>query len=1090
MRCCAILLPTAAFLQAWLQNSHPRPVSQSTKLRFERRSCVKRVDVCIIGGGLLGCLIARELSKHPVTCLLAEKREDLCLGMTKANSALLYPGYDHRPGTRKSRFALEGNRRTADLCEELGVPLIRCGSLLIVRGDAGRKVLLDKYHQGQESGVPDLEILGKKEILELEPKAVSDVTYALFSPNTAVLYPWRLGMAAARQAEKAGIELRTRTQIIRIRKERQSFENEGVIREGYLLNTADGEVFFASCVINAAGVLAHQVRELIFPPRIRIRTSMADYLVFGKEENPGLSHVIFYEPEDGGKGLTLVPQPNGTILAGATRRELPERNAAGKSKQEAAVGSTAAGGSEQAAVIGSTAFGDSEQATAAIGLEYLRNRIREVYPVLSETIPIRCFAGLRPEPYEVVRNAAGVFVDSGRSIHSFIIEQEPSEDTFINLLGIKTPGITASVPIAEYTAGLALESLRKKRRTVVEYAGHEAGLPPGRSQDFPSDGSQKNLQDFPSGGSRNNLRDVPDDLVKQHHTQDVPDDLVKKHHTQDVPDDLVKQHHTQDVPVDLTKHRSQMGYTGTAQGCLDKSVIDLPFPEKAALALRNSSYGRIICCCERVTEGEILNAIISGARTVDGVKLRCGAGMGKCQGSRCSRKIEEILSEWQNRAGMENETNLQEQVCPGEQANVHEITCDILIIGAGTAGMSLGAELKSVDPSRDILLVDREALPGGILTQCLHDGFQDPKAGRMISGPQLRDILWERVNRSGVRCLLDTHVTSIVEEAGNSIDLVIRTVGIGERERHHFPVCAEAASHGKWIRIYAKQAVLACGAIERTAGMLSITGSRPLGVYTAGQVQRMLNLENRIPGKRAVLAGAGNMGLILADLMIRKGIEVIRILEQEDHVTASPYNVQKYLTGSSSRIPMERIQLQSRVETLHGLPRLEGITVRRDVQKAERIGLLRSSFRLEEGPVSDYGMGSAFGQESVLEFKLPSGSEFQCGDKFRSNSETQCGDKFRSNSETQSENQPKNRSKIQTGTKSLSKFQSEFEYVPCDLLVLAAGLIPDRQLFPEVRGEHITAIGNCRRIYSTVQAIQYSARQAVRNLDKGISEPG
>lgn len=833
--------------------------------RESQKSCggkaLDRYDICIIGGGVLGCLIAAKLAGGALSCVLVEKREDVCLELTKANSAILYPGYDHRPGTLKSRFAAEGNVKTAEFCERLGVPVLRCGSLMIAKGRNGRNAILGKYRQGKRAGIPDLQILERQEILEMEPGISDDAYAALYSPHTAVISPWLLGMESVRLAEKNGLVLKLGTQISGIREEYQKTLSGCSAEKGYILETAAGESLFASCVINAAGIDAHRIRELLFAPKIRIRISLADYLVFGREDNPGLSHVVFYEPEDGKKGVTLVPRPNGSVLAGSTRR-IP---------------------SSEAAVM--------EHAADADGIRFLKKRIEQICPGLADAVPIRLFAGLRPDVCEVVRDENGAFVDSGRRIHSFVIEQEGSDGTFISLIGIKTPGITAGVPIAEYVSEMALKSCSRNL-----FSGTE------------------------SGG-------------------DTLSENPKKNH-----------------------------------------FSSLSLPERAALAAEDSSFGRIICRCGQITEGEIRDAVRDGAVTTEGIKLRCGAGMGKCQGGRCFHKIEEILKEQISKAGdIDSVSPERRQTGAGiSSADTSQTECEILIIGAGAAGLSLAAALKEASPGTDVLLVDGSSEPGGILTQCLHDGFPDPASGRMISGLKYRDLLWRDTVKNGVRYLSDTYVTALHENDDG--------------------ITAEAASSGRWIRIRTGIAVLAVGAVERTAGMLNIAGSRPSGIYTAGEVQRMLNLEGKLPGKRVVLAGAGNMGLIAADLMIRNGMEVVRIAEAEDHLTAMTANIRKYLEDQNAVIDVNLIHPGSRVIRVHGIPELTGVTVTEDHMK---------------------------------------------------------------------------------------------EYIPCDTLVLAAGLVPDRGLlsFSSVRENsgRIHLFGNCSRIFSTVSAIRLSARQTAHEIIQNYS---
>ena len=967
---------------------------------------MEKYDVCVIGGGVLGCLIAMELSKQPLSIILIEKNSDICLEISKANTAVLYPGYDQKPGTLKSRFTIEGNRRTAEVCDALGVPVLRCGSLMAATGDAGKNVLLKKFKKGTDCGIPGLRMLDREESLRLEPCLSPAVTASLFAQNTSVIYPWRLGMAAIRQAEKAGVTVRLRTSICGIRKNAKDGEE-------YLLTAEDGTDLRASCVINAAGIHAHHIRELLFPPKIRIRPSMADYLIFGREDNPGLSHVVFYEPEDGKKGITMVPNLNGTLLLGTTDRTLPPEayNIRSFTNPDSA-------NSLQAvrATGNGTVFFEPEHATVWSGLQFLRDRSQEICPTLADAVPIRCFAGVRPNPYETVPDHQGGYCDSGRSIHTFMIEKEAPDGSFISLLGIKTPGITASVPIAEYVAGIAVQSFLNRRPVFRNTANIKT-----------SDGSV--------------LPETP--LL---YADSIPAEPVLAASAHEPP--------ARQVPI------------------LRTAIRDLPLSERVRLAEQDPSYGKVVCRCEQVTEGEIREAVRNGAATVEGVKLRCGAGMGRCQGTRCRCAVEALLKEKAetplNRENSHPQKSAQESAQefmhksaqkflqkPAQEflhesaqkflqksANksveepVQTLTCDYLLIGAGAAGLSLAAELAGQDPSASIALADRETYPGGVLVQCLHEGFPAPQPdrsslsqfhflsggfsenqpGRMMSGPDYLDLLWTEVHGdilSGkIRCLFGTDVTDIEEHSDDALH----------------PVHAVAAAGGTWIRIRAGCIALTCGAIERTAGMLRIPGTRPQGIYTAGEVQKMLHLENRLPGRRAVLVGSGNMGLIMADLMLRKGMDVVRILEKEDHVTASAWNIKKYLTDPESLIRPDRILFQHEVGCIYGSPELVGISVRRSG---------RSTERQAAGDAADH---------------------IACEAVERSACEAE------------------NR-------------------IDCDTLVLAAGLLPDRQLLTDSgfspssgTGKRIFSFGNCEHIYSIVTAIRLDAKQAAKSMIRARSD--
>ena len=120
---------------------------------------MKQYDAIVIGGGILGCFTARNLRRWNISTLLLEKESDVCTGITRANSAIVYAGYDNKPGSRKAEMTVRGNANMARLCEELDVPFSRCGSLLVTYDETTVNQLERKYRNGVKSGVPDLKLL-------------------------------------------------------------------------------------------------------------------------------------------------------------------------------------------------------------------------------------------------------------------------------------------------------------------------------------------------------------------------------------------------------------------------------------------------------------------------------------------------------------------------------------------------------------------------------------------------------------------------------------------------------------------------------------------------------------------------------------------------------------------------------------------------------------------------------------------------------------------------------------------------------------------------------------------------------------------
>lgn len=456
-------------------------------------------DVAVIGGGILGCFTARNLRRMNISTVIAEAREDVCTGITRANSAIVYSGCDSKPATLKTRMTVAANARFDGLCRELDVKFSRCGSLLVSCGENGDETVRRKYAQGLESGVPGLRILSGDEARALEPELSDKVSSALYAPTAGTVNPWQLGIAACENAVANGAVLRLNTRVT------------GISREngGYLLKTEQGDLF-ARAVVNCAGLASDSVQELCFPPRTRTLADGADYLVLGRSAAHKPTHIIMYESESRGKSVSAVPTVSGELLLGPV-----ERADAG-------------------------AFVSTRE-----GLARVRSEAAEVLPQTDFSAQLRSFAATRPNPFEAERSGEG-YVLSEKSINSFVID-EPAED-FLSFIGIKTPGLTCADELGRYAA----EKLGKLL------------------------GAKENPDFDPC---RRGIRAARDMSVEER-IQAVTDD----------PD-----------------------------------------------------YGEIVCRCEDVTLREVKEAIRRGAVTVDGVKRRCGSGMGVCQGARCRHRIAEVL---------------------------------------------------------------------------------------------------------------------------------------------------------------------------------------------------------------------------------------------------------------------------------------------------------------------------------------------------------------------------------------------------------------------------------------------------------------
>ena len=368
---------------------------------------MEHFDVAVIGAGLLGCFTARELCRRKLDIVLIEAREDVCTGISRANTAIIYPGYDHKPGTLKADMTVRANLSFDRLCRELDVPFNRCGSLMLSFGPQADVVLQKKLLQGQNNGVPELHMLSSDEVYRLEPGLAPNLSSALFSSTTGTVNPWQLGIAACENAVQNGVELRLNTCVLDIHEE----------NSGYLITTGKSD-FFARAIVNCAGLAADRLQELLFPSFAHIVPTAGDYLVLDKCSKGKPAHILEYEPEERTKGLTVVPTVEGSLLIGPTERENEHL------------------------------FATTEQ-----GLAQVRNLAKRLLPGLDLNETIRSFAAVRPNPQR----------PDGGSIHSFCIEH-PAE-RFWSLIGIKTPGLTCARELGAFLAERLAEELAAEENT-------------------------------------------------------------------------------------------------------------------------------------------------------------------------------------------------------------------------------------------------------------------------------------------------------------------------------------------------------------------------------------------------------------------------------------------------------------------------------------------------------------------------------------------------------------------------------------------------------------------------------------------------
>ena len=392
---------------------------------------MRKFDAIVVGGGILGCFAARNLQKWNIHTLLIEEKDDVCTGITRANAAIVYAGYDNRVGSLKGAMTVRGNREFDRLCQELDVPFSRCGSFMVSFTEEGNAALEKKFRMGTENGVPGLALISGEKAKEREPMLADGIKKALYAPSTGTVNPWQLGIAAYENAVHNGCEAVFHSPVLSVCKA------DG----GYIVQT-DKEVFFCRMLLNCAGTAADKIQEMVFSPTVRLFCDGADFLVMDKRANSPC-HIIFHQAAEHGKGITAIPTTEGNLLLGPTRRPL----------------------------------GKSPYSTTKEGIAFLREDALRILPKLDLGMTIRSFGAIRPNPHRVILKG-GVYVPDGSSIGCFCIER-PAEN-FISLMGIKTPGITCANQLGEYLAKETAAYLQAGRNDSFDPI--RTGIPKGNDE--------------------------------------------------------------------------------------------------------------------------------------------------------------------------------------------------------------------------------------------------------------------------------------------------------------------------------------------------------------------------------------------------------------------------------------------------------------------------------------------------------------------------------------------------------------------------------------------------------------------------------
>jgi glycerol-3-phosphate dehydrogenase len=366
------------------------------------------VTIAVIGGGVVGSLITRELSKYKATIHLFEKEEDIGWGITKSNSAVIHGGYDDEPNTVRAKFCSKGNQMYTDLAEELGFEFERIGSFVVAKQPDEIKYLEKLLSRAETNGVKGCAILPREKVLEMEPRINTAIIAGFWCPSAGITEPWMVAISAAENAVKNGAILHLKEEVTHFSLRKENNKSRIVS-----VNTNIGH-YSCDVVINASGLWADEIAEKAgaFCPSLHPRKG--EYLLLDKYTPPLVCSVLFPIPTAVSKGILVLPTIDGGLLLGPTAKDLPKEE-----KQNTS--------------------------TTTEGLSEVFESAKELIPDIDIQMTVKSFAGLRPE-----------------SLQKDFVIGKTEIDGFYNAAAMRSPGLTAAPAIAKYIAELISYEIGKQ----------------------------------------------------------------------------------------------------------------------------------------------------------------------------------------------------------------------------------------------------------------------------------------------------------------------------------------------------------------------------------------------------------------------------------------------------------------------------------------------------------------------------------------------------------------------------------------------------------------------------------------------------
>ena len=367
---------------------------------------MRKYDVVIVGGGVVGTAIAREMSRYNLAIALLEKGTELAFGVSKSNSGIIHPGTQAAPGSLKGRLCVQGNALTRKLARELYIDFKEVGELIVAFSEEEIKSLARLKKEGQALGVPGIKMVDSRWLKKHEPNLSDKAVAALYAPTAGVISPYRWVYDLAENAARNGVEIHLETKVERIVPAQPRFE----------ITTSKGP-FSSRYIVNAAGLHADDISRMVGVADFKITPRRGEEFLLDKKREHITNHLLFPLPTKTSKGILVTRTSDGNPMIGPTAEDIEDKD---------------------------------DLSTTEAGLNKVLEGARRLIPSINENDIIAYFAGLRPVAGE-----------------DFLIRHEERASGFVNVAGIQSPGLTAAPAIALMVAEiLKRRGLELKRKLI------------------------------------------------------------------------------------------------------------------------------------------------------------------------------------------------------------------------------------------------------------------------------------------------------------------------------------------------------------------------------------------------------------------------------------------------------------------------------------------------------------------------------------------------------------------------------------------------------------------------------------------------